>query len=157
MKYLYYPGCSLHGTGRAYDESLLAVFDALKVPYEELRDWNCCGATSYMSVDEVKAHTLAARNLALAELQMPAEATGGEPVQVIAPCSACFLALVKSARCAGKTSTSCTGPCTSTALAIARRPRTRERRRRPRAASQSSPRSCRSCARCMGRAGESAM
>ena len=30
-KYLYYPGCSLKGTGRAYEESLLAVFKALGV------------------------------------------------------------------------------------------------------------------------------
>ena len=50
MKYAYYPGCSLKGTGRAYEESLLAVFRALGVEVEELKDWNCCGATTYMSV-----------------------------------------------------------------------------------------------------------
>jgi len=36
MKYAYYPGCSLKGTGRAYEESLLAVFRALGVELEEL-------------------------------------------------------------------------------------------------------------------------
>ena len=36
------------------------------LPLEELHDWNCCGATSYMSIDERSAFVLSARNLALA-------------------------------------------------------------------------------------------
>ncbi|HUJ69106.1 MAG TPA: CoB--CoM heterodisulfide reductase iron-sulfur subunit B family protein [Syntrophorhabdales bacterium] len=96
MKYLYYPGCSLKSTGKPYEESLKAVFSALKVPLEELRDWNCCGATAYMAVDEVKSFALSARNLALAESQ-------GEPapngmVQLIAPCSACYAGTLKTQR-----------------------------------------------------------
>jgi heterodisulfide reductase subunit B len=63
MKYLYYPGCSLKGTNRAYEESVLASFQALGIPVEELEDWNCCGATAYMAVDEMKSFALAARNL----------------------------------------------------------------------------------------------
>ena len=54
MNYLYFPGCSLKSTGRAYEESMLAVFQALDVPLKELDDWNCCGATAYMSIDEVR-------------------------------------------------------------------------------------------------------
>jgi heterodisulfide reductase subunit B len=90
MTYLYYPGCSLKGTGRGYEESLLAVFKALGIGCTELDDWNCCGATAYMAVDEVKAFTLAARNLAIAREQ------GGDAAQVIAPCSACYLVLSKA-------------------------------------------------------------
>jgi heterodisulfide reductase subunit B2 len=93
MKYLYFPGCSLRSTGRAYEESLLAVLQALEIPIEELEDWNCCGATSYVSIDETDAFALAARNLALAELQCP-----NETVNLIAPCSACFLVLMKTER-----------------------------------------------------------
>jgi heterodisulfide reductase subunit B len=96
MKYLYYPGCSLKSTGRAYEESLFAVFKALDVPLEELNDWNCCGATSYMSVDERKAFAITTRNLALAESQ--GNGTASEPVQIIAPCSACFALLLKAQR-----------------------------------------------------------
>lgn len=92
MRYLYYPGCSLKGTGKAYEESLLAVFEALGVPLEELTDWNCCGATAYMSVDELKAFALAARNLALAEQQ----GEGNSTVDLITPCSACYLVLMKA-------------------------------------------------------------
>ncbi|MGD0229976.1 MAG: CoB--CoM heterodisulfide reductase iron-sulfur subunit B family protein [Syntrophorhabdales bacterium] len=96
MKYLYYPGCSLKSTGKPYEESLKAVFSRLEIPLEELHDWNCCGATAYMSVDEVKSFALSARNLALAEKQ-------GEPahnghVQLVAPCSACYSLSLKTQR-----------------------------------------------------------
>jgi len=93
MKYLSYPGCSLRSTGRAYEESIVAVFKALEIQHEELKDWNCCGATSYVSIDETDAFALAARNLALAELQS-AEGT----INLVAPCSACYLVLSKTER-----------------------------------------------------------
>ena len=81
MRYLYYPGCSLKSGGRAYEESLLAVFEALGEPLEELDDWNCCGATAYMSVDSDKALALAARNLTIAEKQ---GGDSGEEVSIVA-------------------------------------------------------------------------
>lgn len=87
-RYLYFPGCSLKATGIAYEESLLTLFRLLELPFEELPDWNCCGATSYMSVNETSATLLAARNLSLAR-----KAGGGD---VIAPCNACYLTLRKS-------------------------------------------------------------
>lgn len=88
MKYSYFPGCSLRGLGRAYEESLLPVMRHLGVELHELEDWNCCGATAYMAVDEAKACVLAARNLAIAEQQ------GGR--QLLAPCAACYLVLNKT-------------------------------------------------------------
>jgi heterodisulfide reductase subunit B len=54
----------------------------------ELNDWNCCGATAYMSVDEGKAAVLAARNLAIAEKAGPED--------LMTPCSACYLVLNKT-------------------------------------------------------------
>ena len=95
MTYRYFPGCSLKSSGRSYEESLLAIFRALDVPLEELEDWNCCGATAYMSVDEVRAFTLAARNLSLAE-KAGKEGNGG--VDLVAPCNACYLVLLKTQR-----------------------------------------------------------
>ena len=87
MEYLYYPGCSLKTSGKAYDESLRAVFRALGVGLTELEDWNCCGATMYMSVDEAASLAICARNLALAEQK------GSRGL--IAPCSACYTVLLK--------------------------------------------------------------
>ena len=86
--YGYFPGCSLRGTGIAYEESLLTLFRLLDLPVQELHDWNCCGATSYMSIDERPAFVLAARNLTLA-----CEAGHKD---LLAPCSACYLVLRKA-------------------------------------------------------------
>ncbi len=88
MKYTYFPGCSLKGLGRAYEESLLPVMRILGVELYELDDWNCCGATAYMSVDEGEAGVLAARNLAIAEKVGPHD--------LLTPCSACYLVLNKT-------------------------------------------------------------
>ena len=88
MKYSYFPGCSLKGTGRAYEESLLPVMKELGAELVELDDWNCCGATAYMAVDEVKACVMASRNLAIAEKAGHKE--------LLAPCSACYTVLNKT-------------------------------------------------------------
>jgi heterodisulfide reductase subunit B len=85
--YLYYPGCSLKGTGVQYEKSLLACMEALDIKVSELPDWNCCGATSYMAVNEKSAFGMAARNIAIAER---------EEKDVLAPCSACYMVLNKA-------------------------------------------------------------
>jgi heterodisulfide reductase subunit B len=87
MKVAYYPGCSLHATARAYDESIRAIAGSMGLELEEIDDWNCCGATAYMSVNEILSFTLSARNLALA-------AKTGLPV--VSPCSACYTNLRKT-------------------------------------------------------------
>ena len=92
MSYAYYPGCSAKGTGRAYEESLYAVFGALGTGLDELEDWNCCGASGYPAVDAVKAAALSARNLALAEGARP----GPDPVDILAPCAGCYRAMLKT-------------------------------------------------------------
>ncbi len=94
MSYLYYPGCSGKSTGRPYEESMLAVFEALEIPLTELEDWNCCGATNYMAINELKAFALSARNFALAERQAQDQALA----EIVAPCAACYLGLIKAQR-----------------------------------------------------------
>jgi heterodisulfide reductase subunit B len=90
MEYLYYPGCSLESAGKPYDESLRAVFRTLGLGLKELDDWNCCGATMYMSVDETVSLAISARNLALAQKDGNRE--------LVAPCSACYTVLLKTNR-----------------------------------------------------------
>lgn len=86
MKYAYFPGCSLKGSGRAFEESMLRLFEVLGIETEELADWNCCGATACMSVEEENATALVARNLDLAD------ATG---LPLAVPCAGCFGVLLK--------------------------------------------------------------
>lgn len=89
MDYTYYPGCSITRSSKPYDDSTRAVFKALGMGLHELEDWNCCGATVYMSVKETVSFAISARNLALAEK------LGRD---IVAPCSACYLVLNKTNR-----------------------------------------------------------
>jgi heterodisulfide reductase subunit B2 len=86
--YVYFPGCSLKATGRAYEESLVTLFRLLDIKLIELEDWNCCGATSYMSVDEESAFELSGRNLALTQKAGYRE--------IMVPCAACYLVFRKT-------------------------------------------------------------
>ena len=81
LNYSYYPGCSLHASGREYDISTRALFKALNLGLKEVPDWFCCGATPAHNVDELLSLSLCAKNLSLAQ-----EVEGDLAV----PCAACF-------------------------------------------------------------------
>ena len=89
-KYLFYPGCAMDASASAYNDSLMAIKDSLDIELEEIQDWNCCGATEYLSISRTPAYSLIGRNLALASKQANGTKT------VVASCSACFLNLTKA-------------------------------------------------------------
>ena len=89
MDYLYYPGCSLEGTAGEYDLSCRELFKTLGDRLTDIPDWTCCGATAAQCVDAFLSVVLPARNLALAEKTD----TG---LDVLVPCSACYLNLKKA-------------------------------------------------------------
>lgn len=86
MKYIYYPGCSLEGTAREYDQSVRAVMKATGAELLTLDDWTCCGASAAHATGRLLSLALAARNLALAEGMAAA-------ADILVPCSACYLNL----------------------------------------------------------------
>jgi heterodisulfide reductase subunit B len=86
-EYIYYPGCSLKGGSKHYEESLLPVLKKIGMEIEEMNDWNCCGATAYFAVDDTIAAALCGRNLSIAEKA---------GCHVMAPCAGCFLTMKKS-------------------------------------------------------------
>ena len=93
MRYAYYPGCSLERSAASYHKSSIAVADQLGLALQEIDDWNCCGATEYFAVNQLPAYALVARNLAL----VPDDLN-----QMVAPCSACYVNLKKTAKYMGK-------------------------------------------------------
>lgn len=96
MKYGYFPGCSLERNALAYHISALAVAQPLGIDFVEIEDWNCCGATEYISLNLVASYALIARNLAQATKLASPESNGGDRLkELVAPCSACFLNLKK--------------------------------------------------------------
>lgn len=82
MKYAYYPGCSLQGTGIEYAMSTSAVAKVLGMELMEIPDWNCCGASAAHNQDHLLSVALPARNLALTEQQ------GLKDIAI--PCAACY-------------------------------------------------------------------
>lgn len=90
MQYIYYPGCSLEGTALEYDVSTRAMLNMVGVELLELDDWTCCGATAAENVGRLLSLALPARNLALAQQMNPG-------LDILVPCSACYLNLKKVA------------------------------------------------------------
>lgn len=81
MKVSYYPGCSLHATGKEYDESMKAVSRALNIELKEVDDWSCCGASSAHMTNYKLSVALPARSII---------AAGKDDLDVMVPCAACF-------------------------------------------------------------------
>ena len=53
MKISYFPGCTLNTKGKGFDRSVREAMAALGVELVELPDWNCCGASFPLLVDNV--------------------------------------------------------------------------------------------------------
>jgi heterodisulfide reductase subunit B len=88
MKYYLYWGCSLEGTGANFLLSLRPACEALGMEFEEIEDWNCCGASvSYAGAGDLAIKVLNARNLALAEAKANYD--------IVAPCSSCYIQMIK--------------------------------------------------------------
>jgi heterodisulfide reductase subunit B len=82
MKYAYFPGCSLHSTGKEYDISLRAVAPSFDLELEEVKEWICCGTSSAHVTDRVMAAAIPMYNLGLVQKSGRKE--------VVVPCAACF-------------------------------------------------------------------
>ncbi len=82
MKVSYYPGCSLHSTGKVYDRSARAVCGALGVDLQEVGQWVCCGSSAALKTSRLASTALSGMNLAFLEREEPSEA--------VAPCPFCY-------------------------------------------------------------------
>jgi heterodisulfide reductase subunit B len=65
MKVSYFPGCTLNTTGKGFDNAVRAAAAAVGLELVELPDWNCCGATYPLIIDNMlelaaPAHVLVA-------------------------------------------------------------------------------------------------
>ena len=86
MKTGIYPGCSLTGSARDYNESVYSLAEAFGIEFVQIPDWNCCGATAAHNLNKELSLALPARILALAEKNGLDE--------IIVPCAACYSRLV---------------------------------------------------------------
>lgn len=77
----FYPGCSLEGTAREYNESVISLATIFDIELEPVPDWNCCGASSAHNLNKVLSLALPARVL------VQAEKAGMK--EILVPCAAC--------------------------------------------------------------------
>ncbi len=83
----YYPGCTLSTKAKNYDRSGRAVAAALGLELEELAEWQCCGATFPLVLDDSMALIAPTRILYQAQ-------QAGERVATL--CAICFNVLRRS-------------------------------------------------------------
>jgi heterodisulfide reductase subunit B2 len=86
MKIGIYPGCSLNGSARDYNESVFALAKTFGIEPAQVPDWNCCGATAAHNLNKELSLALPARILALSE--------SNNLDEILVPCAACYSRLV---------------------------------------------------------------
>ncbi|NVO20644.1 MAG: CoB--CoM heterodisulfide reductase iron-sulfur subunit B family protein [Bacteroidetes bacterium] len=82
MKIGFYPGCSMKGGAREYQESVVALAKVFDIELVEIPDWNCCGATAAHNLNKELSLSLPARIMALAEKEGITD--------IVVPCAACY-------------------------------------------------------------------
>ncbi len=86
-QYAFYPGCSSQKGASASNflTSLGVMTEKLGIALNEIPDWNCCGASiGYGEGGELPRLVINARNLALAEKELPGQ-------DMVSGCPACWL------------------------------------------------------------------
>ncbi|MEJ2733800.1 MAG: heterodisulfide reductase-related iron-sulfur binding cluster, partial [Anaerolineae bacterium] len=89
MKLSYFPGCTLNTTGKGFDNAVRASAAAVGLDLVELPDWNCCGATYPLIIDN------------MLELAAPAHvlvAARDEGSTVTTACTTCYNVLKRTNR-----------------------------------------------------------
>lgn len=87
MSLTYFPGCTLAGQAKGFDDAARAAAAALGAPLTELSKWNCCGATFPLAADNLLNLVGPTRILARAARQ------GDELVTL---CSVCYHVLKRT-------------------------------------------------------------
>jgi heterodisulfide reductase subunit B2 len=88
MKVSYFPGCTLNTTGKGYDNAVRASAAAVGLELVELPEWNCCGATYPLIVDNMLELASPAHVLVAARDQ-GVDGLAGAPLLTTA-CTTCY-------------------------------------------------------------------
>jgi len=85
-RYAYFPGCASESTAKSTGLANEFVFGAIGIDLIEIKDWNCCGATSAHTLSDSMGLALPARPLARAEQDFP-------DLDVVTGCASCYARL----------------------------------------------------------------
>jgi heterodisulfide reductase subunit B len=87
MQVSYFPGCTLNTTGKGFDRAVRASAAAVGLELVELPEWNCCGATYPLIIDN------------MLELAAPAHvlvSARGQGSMVTTACTTCYNVLKRT-------------------------------------------------------------
>jgi len=94
-KFPYYPGCTLKQTAKNFGDSAVAAAKAVDIELVEIPRWNCCGAVSSLTADDLMHHVAPTRNLVRVQ-EMNQEGMVDNEYDLIVFCSMCFNVLKRS-------------------------------------------------------------
>ena len=89
----YYPGCTLKTKAKGYEQSALDCSDALGFVMEEMKDWNCCGASFPLTNTNLMG--LAGPTNVLIQAENHCRERGVDP-HVVTLCSFCYNTLKRT-------------------------------------------------------------
>jgi len=95
MKLPYYPGCTLKKNAKNFEKAAMAAAKHLGIELVELPRWNCCGAVSSLTSDDVMHYVAAIRNLVRVQ-QMNDDGILDNEYRLVVLCSMCFNVLKRS-------------------------------------------------------------
>lgn len=95
MKIPYYPGCSPKTSAKGFESSAIAVARELGVELVELPRWNCCGAVTSLTSDDLIHHVAAIRNLIRVQ-EMNSKGVVKDQHRLVTLCDMCYNTLSRS-------------------------------------------------------------
>jgi heterodisulfide reductase subunit B len=94
MRVSYFPGCTLKTTGKGFDNAVRASAAAVGLELVELPEWNCCGATYPLIIDNMLELAAPAHILLTARDQGPASDGLGNVLTTA--CTTCYNVLKRT-------------------------------------------------------------
>lgn len=95
MRVSYFPGCTLNTTGKGFDNAVRASAAAVGLELVELPEWNCCGATYPLIIDNM-LELAAPAHVLLAARDQAAGSDGGNASVVTTACTTCYNVLKRT-------------------------------------------------------------
>ena len=96
MRMLYYPGCTVKTTARAYEKAAIGVLKEFNIEVIELSSWTCCGVYPGLSKDNYYHLVAPIRNLVYAQEEMKEKNI--DNTYLLTLCSMCFNTLKSANR-----------------------------------------------------------
>lgn len=94
MKLAYFPGCTLKTKAKNFEKTAMSTAKELGIELAEIPKWNCCGAVTSLTQDDIMHHVASSRNLLRVQEQF--EAGKVDDQRVVTLCSMCYNTMART-------------------------------------------------------------